>query len=307
MNLFNKSKFKRRENQNAGRSQLGWQDGNASLANFSPPGPSIQDEGILVQDCLNIIDRQAAEINELKHQLNLNGSALDDCLRQKSFASYQEASLNNELQRATDEITQLKNLIEVLDQRAEEQDEKAREITNIVSQHRAELMRRTQEAARAMHNTTKKFNEQIDALRTELVEKERDAARVLDNTTRNFNQQIDTLQTELMQRAQETARVNDELDLERSEKSRAQEIAGQLAEQLSLKGEKIHEQDSQIQTQTDTLEQTCLSLNRTRNELNQEKQRAARAVRECATKSQQLEFVQQQCASLQEQLRSRNT
>lgn len=292
MNLFNKSKFKRRENQNAGRSQLGLGEGNVSLANLSSGGPSTKDENILVQDCLEIIDKQTTEINELKHQLNLNRSALDDCLKQTNFASYNEASLNDELQRKTQETTQLKNHLKLLDQRAEEQNEKAQErMRNIFSQHKAR-----------MDETTRNFNQQIDALETELEKKVQEAARAMAITTENFNQQIDTLKTELVQRAQEVARANDQLVLECSEKNRAQQIAEQLAEQLSKKGEIIHEQDSQIQIQTDTLEQTRLSLNRTRNELNQEKQRAAQAVRECATKSQQLEFVQQQCAKLQEKI-----
>ncbi len=292
MNLFNKSKFKRRENQNAGRSQLGLVEGNVSLVNSSSGGPSTKDENILVQDCLCIIDKQTAEINELKHQLNLNRLALDDCFKQTNFASYNEGGLKDELQRKTQETTQLKSHLKLLDRRAEEQHEKAQErIKDIYSR---------------FEETTGHFNKQIDALNAEQRKKEQEAARALAFTTENFNQQIDTLSYQLLQGAQEAARAKDQLDLERSEKSRAQRIAEQLAEQLSKKGETIHEQDSQIQTQTETLEQTRLSLNRTRNELNQEKQRAAQAVRECATKSQQLEFVQQQCASLQEQLRSRN-
>jgi len=286
MNLFNKSKFKRRENQNAGRSQLGLGGGNVNLANLFSGGPSTKDENILVQDCLDIIDKQAAEINELKHQLNLNRSALDDCLKQTNLASYNEASLKDGLRRGAREITQLKNHLKLMDERAEEQDEKAQE--------------RMRNMSSRMVETTRSFNQQIDALEPELKKKVQEAARAMAITTENFNQQINTLKTELVQRAQEAAIANDQLDLECSEKNRAQQIAEQLAEQLSKKGAIIHEQDSQIQIQTDTLEQTRLSLNRTRNELNQEKQRAAQAVRECATKSQQLEFVQQQCARLQE-------
>ena len=290
MNFFNKSKFKRRENQNAGKSQLGLQAGNASLANFSSGIPTAKDENILVQDCLDIIDRQTAEINELKHQLNVNGSALDDCLMQTNVASYKEERLNNELQLTNQEITQLRDQVKLLSQLAGEQDAREVEmIKNIKSLHRAQ-----------MSDTIRNSNRRIEALRTEHEKKEREAVKT-------FSQQIGTLETELARKGREAVRVNDQLDVERSERARAQQVVEELGEQLSQKGERIHELDSQMQTQTDTLEQTRLSLNRTRNELNQERQRAGQAVRECATKTQQLEFVQQQCASLQEQLRSRNT
>jgi chromosome segregation ATPase len=268
MGWFKKDQFKRRENQNDGSSQRGLREGNVRIANFSSRGPSIQDEQILVQDCFNIVDKQPAKINELKRELNLEPSALDHCLRQTGFSCYDVASLEDELQRKTREITDLRNQLGLLNQRAEAQDRKAREtIRQILSQYKAQM----------------------------------------DDKTKIFNQQIDKLKTELAQIAQEATTVNNQFDLERSEKNRAQQIVELLDEQLSLKGQKIHEQESQIQTQTDTLQQTRLSLNRTRNELNQEKQRASQAAKESAIKSQQLEFVQQQCASLQEQLRSRNT
>ena len=85
--------------------------------------------------------------------------------------------------------------------------------------------------------------------------------------------------------------------------TRAQQVAQRLGEQLDQKSQRIHELDEQVQTLTETIEQTRLALNRTRNELNEEKRKARHAIEDSATKNQQWEFVQQQCASLQEQLR----
>jgi chromosome segregation ATPase len=293
MNFFNKSKFKHRENQNVGRSQPDFRQGNVSIANVSSPHPSLQDEHLLVQECLNIIEQQTAEINELKHELNLKGAALDDCLGQADFSCHDIAELNGELQSKTQEIAQLRNQLESLNRLDQEKDRKAgARIKEIESQHRAQISDTTREITQ--------LKNQLELL------KQRHRAQTSD-TTQKFNRELDKMKTAIAQKAQEATRSKTQLDLESSETARAKQIAEQLAEQLSRKGQQIHEQDAQIQTQTHTIEQTRLSLNRTRNELNQEKQRAARAVQESATKSQQLEFVQQQCAHLQEQLRSRNS
>jgi predicted nucleic acid-binding Zn-ribbon protein len=102
------------------------------------------------------------------------------------------------------------------------------------------------------------------------------------------------------------ARLDSQLAEERAAsdaaQSRARHEAETLGEQLDQKGRMIHELDEQVQNLTDTIEQTRLALNRTRNELTEEKRRARQGLEESVTKSQQLEFVQQQCARLQEQL-----
>jgi hypothetical protein len=105
------------------------------------------------------------------------------------------------------------------------------------------------------------------------------------------------------QLAQQRRRFDTQMQAERDEaQSRAQQVAERLGEQLDQKGQRINELGEQVQTQTETIEQTRLVLNRTRNELNEEKRKARQAIEETAKKRQLLEFVQQQCASLKEQL-----
>ena len=93
--------------------------------------------------------------------------------------------------------------------------------------------------------------------------------------------------------------------------SRNSELAERLEAQASAlailnaqreASEKAHEED------TEALASARLTLNQTRNQLDNEKRQVAQCRQEVMVKSQRLEFVQQQCLRMQEQLAaSRNT
>jgi chromosome segregation ATPase len=110
------------------------------------------------------------------------------------------------------------------------------------------------------------------------------------------------------------AELRKEIDnIQQNTRSQIEEIRQQSARQMvelhaqkqTLQNEteaRIRDLEQALQEKTSSLEETRLTLNRTRNELNDEKRKARLAVGESAEKSQQMEFVQQQCALLQEKL-----
>ena len=110
------------------------------------------------------------------------------------------------------------------------------------------------------------------------------------------------------------AELRKEMDnIQQNTRSQIEEIRQQSARQMvELHAQKqtlqnqtearIRDLEQALQEKTSSLEETRLTLNRTRNELNDEKRKARLVVGESAEKSQQMEFVQQQCALLQEKL-----
>ncbi|PVH83270.1 hypothetical protein DL98DRAFT_585567 [Cadophora sp. DSE1049] len=64
---------------------------------------------------------------------------------------------------------------------------------------------------------------------------------------------------------------------------------------------------AELEEKTRVLEDRTLALNRTRNEFNEEKRKSRQALADNADKDRQFEFVQQQCARLQESLSQRRS
>jgi chromosome segregation ATPase len=137
---------------------------------------------------------------------------------------------------------------------------------------------------------------------------------------KEFGKHINSAWTEkITQKQVELGAMRNQLDLQKKRyesqlqdatneaNAQRQQLETQLAEQSQATGQMIEELDEQIREKTETLSQTRLALNRSRNELIEEKRKASLTIQESATKGQQLEFVQQQCAVLQTQLGSTTT
>jgi chromosome segregation ATPase len=264
MQFFTKSKFKRKAGQAGVGSQLALGGiNNQSLARISAAGPRAENEDALAQYFLNIIETQTTQINELTHELKLKESALEYCL----------GSQGNELQRKMQEVDHLENEL--------------RQQDRLLQSH----IQNTRQLRKARADLEKVVSQQ----QLQLVNAQCQEAHLEDRLQAKRNEAGDV-----------QARLENELAEERAARdaaqSRARHEANTLGEQLDQKGQRIHELDEQVQIQTETIDQTRLALNRTRNELTQEKRKARQAIEESATKSQQLEFVQQQCARLQAQL-----
>jgi chromosome segregation ATPase len=75
-----------------------------------------------------------------------------------------------------------------------------------------------------------------------------------------------------------------------------------LSQTIIEKDSKIAELQGQVQETAESVSTTRLALNQTRNQLDIKTRKVEQVSQENADKSRQLEYVQQQCASLQERL-----
>jgi chromosome segregation ATPase len=141
-----------------------------------------------------------------------------------------------------------------------------------------------------------RLNDQLVKERRESAEMQANFAGQLDKVREN----ADNMEEHLKEQLDELRRSHDAQLYEARES--LQQLMDLRQEQLGLKELRIHELDQQVQTHTETIQQTRLALNRTANELNDEKRKVRQARDESAIKNQQLEFVQQQCAILEERL-----
>jgi chromosome segregation ATPase len=311
MPIFTKSRFKRRANGTATRSLWDLGGNNRSLARISPDTTRAEDGDALVQDFLSVIEAQTTEINQLKHELNLRESALDDCLRQVDKPRSETGSQGNELQQKAQELGLLKSQLQKQDRLFQEHIQNGQE--ELQSAHKDFEMQLTQQLDQHA-SVVKRLKHQLCEEKSKFEWIQARLEEELVQARQIYKEQLEAVRKEAQYSEQKARacwqeklvqeRANS--DVARTAQLRAQEVARRLEEQLNEKGRRIHELSDQLQTETETIEETRLSLNRTRNELNEEKRKARQAIGESATKGQQLEFVQQQCAKLQEQLLKRN-
>lgn len=259
------------------------------------PGPVEDsrsvDRGTEIIHFQEIVETQDAEIDKLKREL---GSCLQRLRRSDALRIEARERQVEELDMMAREISSLRGKLD--EQEAENYAEvrkfkiELREKNAIVTDclQRVKISDTLRNEAKVKSDRMKSC---MDSLSLRLEERNMEIEQK--------NSSIHQLEGQV-EDAKRTASAKQE-GLRRSEREMV-EMRQRLEDHLSQKEHRIGELEQQVRENINIIEETGLTLNRTRNELNEERRKARQVSGENADKARQLEFVQQQCASLQEKI-----
>lgn len=203
------------------------------------------------------------------------------------------------------------------------------------SQQLSEVNRRRFEEAQDMQNHLQALGEENRSMRERLHAEMEERNRLLEDTTLELNRQKQAnaefsdrqshfrdpkwqkpLRREMEEKSKTLKNTNLELgrlrqrnrELEtvlarlRSDNRELQQGQCGIQAEMEEKTRALEGLRTEVEGKADALEERTLMFNRTRNELSEEKRKACQALEDNAEKNRQLEFLQQQCARLQESL-----
>jgi chromosome segregation ATPase len=285
------------------------------LTTFTPVNGDI-----LASDLQSVVEAQRHELRSLEETLQEREISLANSIQQLVRLTEERENIRDQLRRQGEDF-------ESKSQRLGELEQKLNEKERILEQQNALFAQRQRELAEVkrrlnrQHELTAQKEEKIQKISCEAAEVEK-ALRVQHEEAKSEVAAVQKAMRQSQERAQREitevhkamrqsqvqanrelslALVSHEEQLNRERKDFSDKLQTQLTA-INEKESRIAELEREVQETAESVNTTRLALNQTRNELTIERRKVQQASQESADKSRQLEYVQQQCASLNDKL-----